>query len=361
MEKKTPIRTASSRIGLGLVRVVRNAAAFSIFLALTGLLINRSLPIPSIPTVQAKLERIKEAPDKYNTLFIGSSRIYRQIAPHLFDQLAADRGLATISFNAGVDGMRAPEDGFFFDQILKLHPKGLRWIFVELNELRLPVNRRQRGSSRAVYWHDWPRMVLLFREALAARKSTSPSGIYRELQLPIGDFREHLGLFVQNMSNLGESAPLMEALFHPHRRRIYRAPLGAEEDGFLEVPNWHGMSPQTRVIYERALEGRLRNQRVTPSDFGSAPSQDALWGMIDKIEALGATPILLIAPTTAPKNFAPKPRNGRSPLVFDFSNLDEYADLYEEQYRMDGEHLNTAGAEIFTRHICARFAQLAKP
>ena len=63
---------------------------------------------------------------------------------------ATEKGVPTKSFNVAVDGMRPPEDAYFFDQILKLHPKGLRYVFLELDSVCVPVDPNKRGTSRNV-------------------------------------------------------------------------------------------------------------------------------------------------------------------------------------------------------------------
>ncbi len=91
-----------------------------------------------------KLERLKERSDDYDTLFLGSSRIYHQIIPQLYDRLTGERGIATKSFNAAVDGMRPWKTlKATFDQILKFRPKHLRWVFIELGAIRVPVDPKE--------------------------------------------------------------------------------------------------------------------------------------------------------------------------------------------------------------------------
>ncbi len=340
-----------------IVRTAGNLVLFGAALVLSCYLINEHLPIPAVSMVQAKLERLKERSDDYDTLFLGSSRIYHQIIPQLFDRLTSERAIATKSFNAAVDGMRPPEDAYYFDQILKFRPKHLRWVFIELGAIRVPVDPKKRGTNRLVYWHDWERLALIFREAVSVKKSRHWYGTLKSLQEPMSDFSEHLGLYLENMSNIGRASELVAQVAYPTRPRVWWPPLGPAEDGFLEIDR-HTMSDNDRNNFGRMMAAR--RQRPAEKDYGSEASQDALRRMVRKIESLGATPIMIIPPTTAAKNFYPLPSNDDGPLVLDFSDIGKYPALYEEQYRLDTEHQNTAGAELCTRLVVERYAELAE-
>ena len=343
-----------------MARIVRTAGNFGLFgaaLALSCYLIHEHLPIPAVSMVEAKLERLKERRDDYDTLFLGSSRIYHQINPQLFDRLTSERRIATKSFNAAIDGMRPPEDAYYFDQIVKFRPRHLRWVFFELGAIRVPVDPAKRGTNRLVYWHDWERLALIFREAVSVKKSRHWYGTFKSLQDPMSDFAEHVGLFLENMSNIGRASEMVAQLAHPGSPRIWWPPLGPAEDGFLEIER-HTISDKDRNNFERMMAAR--QERPAETDYGSEASQDALHRMIRKIENLGATPVMIIPPTTTAKNFYPLPNHDDGHLVLDFSDIGQYPALYEEQYRLDTDHLNTAGAELFTRLVVEHFAEIAE-
>ncbi|MES2570644.1 MAG: hypothetical protein V4710_11400, partial [Verrucomicrobiota bacterium] len=100
------------------VQPVRNSIALAflnICLALTMFVIvcrviNGLLPRQPVPIVSEKLAYFARHRDEYDTLFIGSSRVYRQIDPALFDQVTREAGVPTRSFNLGIDSMFSPED-----------------------------------------------------------------------------------------------------------------------------------------------------------------------------------------------------------------------------------------------------------
>ncbi|MHA3775022.1 hypothetical protein ACXR0O_26170 [Verrucomicrobiota bacterium sgz303538] len=291
--------------------------------------------------------------NEYDTLFIGSSRMYHQIIPALFDDLMTQRGKPTHSFNVGVDGMRPPEDSYVFDEILDFRPNNLRFVFVELAGMRLSLDSDKRGTIRSVYWHDWERLSMVFRRAIYLKKKYDFADALEELREPLGDFADHLELFARNMTNVGRSEVLMSRLWEKRPQQRPESMIGERRDGYIVADFPQVMPPDVRADYERELAAR--KAKPANKDPGDPISQEALKRMVDKILRLGATPVLIVPPTTNKKNFEPRPEIARKALVFDFSDLQRYPGLFENQHRQDTDHVNAAGADLFTRLLVDEF------
>jgi hypothetical protein len=331
-----------------------SAAVFSVAFAGVCLAIHRSLPPPEIPEVQEKLEYLSAHADDYDTLFIGSSHVFRQIDPKIFDETAAERGLQTRSFNAGIDGMQPPEDAYFLDEILKYRPKRLQRVFIEINQIRASVDQAKRGTERAVYWHDWERLEEEFREALDdVKESRHLRGKIKALWGPMGDFSEHIPLFIQNMSNLGRGAGLVDRTVRPEQPRVLWTGLGARFNGYLGIEG-ATMTEADRADY--AAEIALRRTRPPNTVPGSATNREAVRRMAEKLEVIGVTPIFIVPPSIPSQNFRPSAEAKSAPAVFDFTGIEQYPALYEESVRLNASHLNAAGAETFSRALAERFS-----
>ena len=151
--RKTVIR-ALTNTGIG-------AAAFLITCA--GLRV--VLPFPEIDGgVSQKFRFFAAHKDEFDTLFIGSSRVYFQISPAIFDRVTRESGMPTHSFNFGIGGMYLPETAYLLEQILNLKPRNLRWVFIEYDELQTKWSPENQTSRRALYWADWKRVSLLLRK-----------------------------------------------------------------------------------------------------------------------------------------------------------------------------------------------------
>ena len=56
--------------------------------------------------------------------------------PKIFDNITRENGVPTRTFNFGIDGMNPPENFYVLEQILKTEPRSLKWIFVEVDNIR---------------------------------------------------------------------------------------------------------------------------------------------------------------------------------------------------------------------------------
>lgn len=335
-------------------RAAFNGITFATGLILACWLIRSSLPVPKVPIVQAKLEHLARRVDEYDTLILGSSRVFHQIIPARLDQRMAEHGLATRSFNCGVDGMRPPEDAYVLDQILRSQPRNLRWVILELEYLRMPLDADKKGTIRAVYWHDWSRMVLLARRAFGDDKKRKLKDRLRRLREPLGDLAEHGALFVQNMTNIGRAEVLTQFLTRKRAPGVNWHSLGDRKDGFITTGRPEMMLEENRLLFERERAQRL--EAPARSDAGDPVSRHALRQMLEKIRSIGARPILVVPPTTSKKNFVPGPDVGTDLVVLDFSDVQRFSVLYESRHRLDTDHVNMAGAEIFTDLFAEAFA-----
>ena len=352
MARKTEEPHADRR-PVRIIRAITNGLVFAGTLAVGCLLIHRQLPAPDVPEVQAKLEWLAMHANDYDTLFLGTSHVYRQIDPRVYDEAAAERGIHTRSFNAGVDGMQPPEDAYVLDQILKYRPSHLRRVYVEAGAIRLAVDPAKRGTERAVYWHDWERLALLSREAIEAKRAKHFRGTLKSLSGPLTYLGEHVALFFKNMSNLGRGPHLIATLEGNASPQVLWAALGPQENGFLGIDGTR-MTEAERADYQRQmLPGENESRKA---DKGSPASREALARILRKVEEAGATPIVIIAPAIPPQAFRPSTSEGYPARILDFSNPKEYPALFVEENRMNASHLNTAGAAVFSRALAEKLA-----
>jgi hypothetical protein len=341
-------RSHVRRIAHGIIVV---AAALGGF-AGTCCIIAALLPFPDVPAVSEKLAHLATHGDAYDTLFLGSSRIYFQVIPAIFDELTAAGGRPTHSFNAGIAALRPPEDAFYLEKILAHPPRNLRYVFVEAAPLRTRLENLE--SVRAVYWHDWKRLRVLWRSALVQ----VPKKAKWRRRLPVmreafDDFWEHFVLFLRCITNQGRGSAITDHFVPPEPRPPSRATLGKQLDGWVAVSQRQTMPPAEKEEYEKALAER----RAVPArqTFADKISQQEVEKMILRIEKAGAIPVLVVPPTTAKKNFRPEAKRMHSAVLLDFSNVEYFPDLFAADARLDVTHLNTRGARVFSRLLAEHF------
>lgn len=339
-------------------RGARSLLAFGLGLCVAASTIGRALPEPEIDEVSEKLDFLRQHGGEFDTIFFGSSRIYHQIMPRLFDELTAEAGVPTHSFNAAIDGMRPPELNYYVERVRAGGVGRLRRLCVETGVLSSSMNEDRRETLRGVYWHDLPRMWMLWRAALSRR---TPPKHFRVITTvasfgePWSDFSPHLGLFFRQFTHLGGAEGLTHLLLAPGERPVQLKPyqLGPARDGYLITGRPETMSPPERADYEKRLAERKTGG--TAITDGGPLSQEAYEGLLRPFEAAGATSVLIIPPTTGYRKFHLLAEKERGRRVLDFSDVERYPELYAPEYRLDSDHLNARGAEIFTRLFAREF------
>lgn len=351
--RKTIVR-ALTNTGIGAAAFVITCAALRVV-----------LPFPEIDGgVSQKFRFFAAHKDEFDTLFIGSSRVYFQISPAIFDRVTREGGMPTHSFNFGIGGMYLPETAYLLEQILKLKPRNLKWVFIEYDEVQTKWSPENQTSRRALYWADWKRVSLLLRKLTDA--GTDPFWLPSPEKLRDIALRKkgekntrsllafYTGQFEKNYTNVARATDVLQYFLGRDTKERRERYLGVANDGYVAKPN--RMSPEQVAEYERDLTAAMAESdthRISPYAI-EAYSQCA-----QEVREMGATPIFLITPSTTEINVATKD-TGLTNVVMAFNDPRTYPDLYRSDVRRDGQHLTKAGAEEFTRVLATNFVELAR-
>jgi len=105
-----------------------------LFFIILLLLVNVIQTIPPYywanPAFAAKIKYLEENQEEYDTYFFGSSHIYRQISPVVFDNFS---NLSIKSYNLGAPATFVPETYYLLENFLKQSDSvNNKYIFVEL-------------------------------------------------------------------------------------------------------------------------------------------------------------------------------------------------------------------------------------
>jgi hypothetical protein len=313
-------------------------------------------PLATVPVLREKSAWLAAHADDYDTLFIGTSRIYRGIKPSLFDELTAAAGVATHSFNLGIDAMSPPEDAYVFERIAALHPKRLRWVFIETGMIRPGVGYGGDDNVRSLHWHDTARTWLALRALLSPADEP-----LRWKKALFGDEEErrsldravaHIGLWFTRTVNAGRGATLLQERLAPPPRVHLSTVLGKGRDGYMPAGDGRPMPENERVDYERRI------QEPSHISFLDRDAQHSLDDMLTRLSALGARPVLVVPPVLGKGR--QYPQAGCPAPVFDYGDPGKWPGLFEVEHRADRGHVNVAGAEVLTRAVAADFIDLAR-
>jgi hypothetical protein len=353
-------RTEFSR-GRGILNT--GIAALAFILACAGL--NAVLPFPEIDMVSPKLRFFRQHRDDFDTVFLGSSRIRHQISPAIFDRTMRQAGFPTRTFNFGINAMGPPEDGYVLERLLGTKPRHLRWVFIELDELQTERLPEIESTRRWLYWHDRKRTSLVLRAILDAGLEEGGFALLRrtgEVILPGRGKSEardllffHGTLFAKNFTNVGRKTDLSRWLSRLWKEEALSETLGSDGDGY--VPRSKKMSAAEAAAYETELESALTQPGFR---FVSASTEQAYRQLAEEVRKAGATPIFLVTPLMMQIKLGFRPESGIAGTIMSFNNVTAYPQLYRNEMRIDGSHLNKVAAEEFTRLVAENFSQLRR-
>jgi hypothetical protein len=319
------------------------AAAFAGFALACAFLTRAVAPAPADSVLRADWLRANGA--RFDTVFIGSSRTIRQVVPTMFDGTMAEAGRPTRSFNLGTAGMRAPEDAFVLERALGGRREPLQFLVVECNPVRLGIPEQDRGTMRAVYWHDGPRVRSLWNRVWA-HPSLAPDAPYGIglLARHLAEFADHLRHWAWNASRMGRAPDLLDRRLRVGAPAVPAPGLGPNGDGYDPGRPHREMNAEEIAEYERRLAAEVA--RREPGHFGDTESQAELHRKRALAERFGAR-LVLVAPPTVGGAFRPLPDSGL--LFLDFSSPARYPELFAVEHRFDRGHLNHAGALFYSR------------
>ena len=362
VEPPTPCKATRRKT---LIHAVANSAIAATAFLITCIGLHAVLPFPEIDGgVSQKFRFFAAHKDEFDTLFIGSSRIYFQISPAIFDRVTRESGLPTHSFNFGIGGMYLPESAYLLEQILKLKPRNLRWVFIEYDEMQTKWSAENQTSRRALYWADWKRVSLLLRKltdtGIGPLWLPSPTKL-RDIVLRQKDEKNTRSLLTfyatqveRNYTNVARAADVLDYLLGRDTNERRASYLGVASDGYVTRPN--RMSPSQAAAYERALAAAVAQSSTRAL---SPYALEAYRQCAQEVRNIGATPIFLITPSTTQINIDTESA-GIPGVVMAFNNPRTYPSLYRTSVRRDAQHLTKSGAEEFTRLVAANFVELAR-
>ena len=362
VEPPAPCEPTSSKT---VIRTLTNTAIGATAFLLTCVGLRAILPFPEIDGgVSQKFRFFAAHKDEFDTLFIGSSRVYFQISPAIFDRVTQESGMPTHSFNFGIGGMYLPETAYLLEQILNLKPRNLRWVFIEYDEVQTKWSPENQTSRRALYWADWKRVSLLLRKLTDA--GTDPLWLpnpakLRDIVRRQNDEKNtrslltfYAGQFEKNYTNVARAGDVLAYFLGSDTKERRASYLGSASDGYVTRPN--RMSPSQAATYERGLAAAMAEAGTRPL---SPYAVEAYMQCAREVRKIGAAPIFLITPSTTEINVATE--GTRTPgVLMAFNGPRSYPNLFRSDVRRDGQHLTKSGSEEFTRIVAGNFVELAR-
>ncbi len=299
--------------------------------------------------------------DKPNTLFIGSSRIYRQIIPAVFDSLMTHDGRQCKSFNLGAPGVHSLESYYLLRHAIRTDLlERVGTVFMELGEWSVPADE-QLHNERIGYWMDHQGFIMAMKFIL----SRAPKG---RLKM-IGDAYTYGVAYLERFFGLGYySEQLKQADYFKVEY------LGPGLDGYYSLENnmIHTEDPE---VYE-GLNRRFQKLRNNPQlikrikeqtvdirknidkDKYNSQHLDVISDLIEQTSQIGIHLVFILPPRSVNNDLLALASKIPENHVIDLARPSEYKELYMYESYFDETHLNENGARFFTRFVEEAFVKL---
>ena len=334
--------------------IVSIGVAAASFLFVAWLLQNGLAAIGREPRSQAlehKWQEFECLADECDVLFVGTSRVERNLDPAAFDEALREQGIAARSFNFGLPRMSILEAEAVLERVEARRPRQLK--VVAIDPTLFVFDTDNWSHERELATHDWPRTWRAVRHTLAAeRRHGAPWTDCLRFAAP------HLLSFAGRKVNLGQAAPLV---FPPQ-------PGAAEGAG--DAPLRAGYRPLPVVRDENApWRERFRRFLALPSppDWRGTPlAEEELAyydGLLRRVRRLGAKPVLFAAPRVKrDSHMAAVLASHRACLaetaLVDYLRGHSDEELYSLELWHDFDHLNADGARRLSRMLARDLAAM---
>lgn len=305
-----------------------------------------ALPLrKDIPQVSAKLRYLESQQEKVDVIFLGSSRVRRQIPPDVFDAEMALRGHHLRSLNLGIDAMTFPELGKFTQEVLDRRPPGLKYIIVDLNVIRRVVYPADDATApRSIWWHDWRHTSMVLRD-LAQNPEPLPSKSVSAFDIAVS----HSMLMLGNSVRLGEGAVWMKETLVPKEE---------ESDTELAQRGYHPEEGEIKASEEKDYMTRLEEMKSGNITQLEDPVQSEAYRDYSRLcEQCGVKIVFVMMPIASRRRPPLPPADViANHYLLEFDNPTKYPLLYAKENRYDAQHVNNRGATILTRLIAGQLA-----
>ena len=332
----------------------RNCARVAIALAFfvgTCAVVHALLP-PMIPKgIAAKLKFYSEHKDEFDTVVVGTSRLYYTVSPQIFDAVTRENGVPTRTFNFGIDGMHPPENFYVLEQILKTKPRNLKWVILELGDIQTRWDDVL-GTERVIHWHDWPRTRLTLKKALNPRGPTNWLIKTSRLWLARRDLVLNLALFGKQFANVGRAADLLPSA-ETERFADAASELGPNGDGYRLGGD--AMSAERAASFKQRLAEEISGARLKYFD---PATERGYREAAARIRAAGASPVFVVTPVISQSISRFRQSPPPAPVIA-FNDARKFPEFYDVKVRIDDGHLTREGAENLTRVLGREFARQA--
>jgi hypothetical protein len=307
-----------------------------------------------------KMRHLAEHADAYDTLFLGSSQVYRQVDVRLFDRELAREGIRVRSYNLGLPGMRFFEVVARATVLLRRASPEWKTLVIELPDADPDLRPENERSRRDLGWHT-PAITWLACRTVWS----SPRGTLERLGL----VRRHVSEGLLHTTAAGEAIPALRAVLG----RV-DAPDDETPGGYLPLEldarptskerrrEFLAELTQNRAWLDERLQGlREADSPPTEADLPPGAVQEALRDLVALARARGVEAVFVLLPPSdrRRREMLAARALGILPNLIDLEAPLAYPEFHRQlSLLQDQNHLNADGAARMTVELARAFREL---
>ncbi|MEM6965924.1 MAG: hypothetical protein AAF573_14245 [Bacteroidota bacterium] len=303
------------------------------------------------PILDIKYNDFVEHISSYNSLVIGSSRVYRHFVPAVFDE---HTNLATTSFNFGIPATSNPESYFIAEKLLDEENLSLKTLYLEITPFAT-VQTQNLGKTKTYYWMN--KDYIQFNAANIANPSWSyEKKLYSAYTMGVGLFAQLLNPSISKSITL----------------KNYDTIAASMQDGYLsieqEIENGDTslLARKEKLLNNSSiLEGKaatsIKNFEKGVKDYNVEAHLAKLHDIQQKCKSKNIELVGIILPRYPNYKEVINIQQKVTDLkIIEMADASKYPQLYEVQYSADNGHLNEAGAHLFSKIMADQVNQSIK-
>ena len=348
-----------------LVRLSKCIAVGVLVICLTSVALrwfvrSQMAPYPETPRLAEKLSYLESVAGDVDVLVLGSSRVYRDFVPEVFDQSMNSLGCPVRSFNLGVPGLSFGEARMVLDRLAEARDTPFPWLLLaDMQAYRA----RGRDSRRNRYYADPRLFSLQWQDVQTAPLLTADNRRFRG--------RDLIRLYLNEFFAVGALADLLNPLPRPVSEFEYFLEVDpASGQGYVSVEK--ETAPAFLARRERYLDAPPSfDMNAGPSEQQGLKSPDAVYGQrmlfiaqrLEEVSRVAASAGFVMFPRSRHESYSLRLETAAQRISFEYPliNLnrpDVNPHLADPGMWFDYGHLNTPGAEAATRLLAQRICAL---
>jgi hypothetical protein len=306
------------------------------------LLKGRKLPYEHNGQFTTQYHHYLSKADQYNTVFMGSSRTYRQINPQLIDQGLAD--LQIKSYNLGAHATFIPEAFYLLEMFIDSQPREtpVRYVFMELTGIN-NIKMVNWFSPQSYYYLDMDLLKLVWNTHFNTPGLPGwTAWIYTYPYLQ--------GYVLKQIMPLSLMKTYVEADNYSGERGDGYYPLDIDlqqNQSEKLIKRRNEFLKDTMVLLER--KGKQMHRKK--EDISQAYT-DYLNYLIDKAEQKNIKLYYIIPPKLKYyQSLASLQDQVKDQRVIDMGSYEPYPQLNFARYNFDDGHFNSTGAQLYSTYL----------